>query len=326
MNTAVLTGLPQRAWWPWAMRGLAVLFVGFIGTMLYQYARDIEWSRVDDAVRALPGPVLATAAALAAASHLLYSTFDLLGRHYTGHKLSAPTVMGITFTSYAFNLNLGSIVGGVGLRYRLYSRLGLRGGTITRVLSMSLLTNWLGFLLLAGAVFALFPLPLPDGWKIGNGALRIAGFALLAAAVAWGALVTLSRRREFTIAGKRFPLPGPRMTLLQLGMSVANWMLIAAVIWVLLQGKVAYATVLAVYLLAAIAGVVTYIPAGLGVLEAVFVTMLAHKVGEPQLLAALLAYRAVYYLGPLLVAALMYAVMEMRARRGNGSDTDNRFA
>ncbi len=315
MNTAVLTALPQRPWWPWAMRGLAALFVTFVGFMLYQYARDIEWSRVDDAVRALPGPVLALAAGLAAASHLLYSTFDLLGRHYTGHKLSTPTVMGVTFTSYAFNLNLGSIVGGVGLRYRLYSRLGLRGGAITRVLTMSLLTNWLGFLLLAGAVFALFPLPLPDSWKIGNGALRMAGFALLAAAVAWGALVTLSPRREFTVAGRRFVLPGPRMTVLQLAMSCANWMLIAGVIWVLLQGKVAYPTVLAVYLLAAIAGVVTYIPAGLGVLEAVFVMLLAQKVGEPQLLAALLAYRAVYYLGPLLVAAVMYAVMEARARR-----------
>ena len=54
---------------------------------------------------------------------------------------------------------------------------------------------------------------------------------------------------------------------------------------------------------------------GLGVLEAVFVMLLAQKVGEPQLLAALLAYRAVYYLGPLLVAAVMYAVMEARARR-----------
>ena len=72
---------------------------------------------------------------------------------------------------------------------------------------------------------------------------------------------------------------------------------------------------LAVYLLAAIAGVVTYIPAGLGVLEAVFLMLLGEQVGEPELLGALLAYRAVYYLGPLLVAAVMYAVMEMRARR-----------
>jgi uncharacterized membrane protein YbhN (UPF0104 family) len=315
MNTAVLQGLPQRPWWPWAMRGLALVFVSFVGYMLYQYARDIQWSRVDDSVRALPTAVLATAAALAACSHLLYSTFDLLGRRYTGHTLSTPTVMGVTFTSYAFNLNLGSIVGGVGLRYRLYSRLGLRGGVITSVLTLSLLTNWLGYLLLAGAVFALFPLPLPAEWKIGNGALRIAGFVLLALAVAWGALVTLSKQREYTVLGKRFPLPGPRMTVLQLAMSCANWMLIAGVIWVLLQGQVSYPKVLAVYLLAAIAGVVTYIPAGLGVLEAVFVMLLVPQVGEPELLAALLAYRAVYYLGPLLVAAALYAVMEMRARR-----------
>ena len=43
--------------------------------------------------------------------------------------------------------------------------------------------------------------------------------------------------------------------------------------------------------------------------------LLGEQVGEPELLGALLAYRAVYYLGPLLVAAVMYAVMETRARR-----------
>ena len=32
--------------------------------------------------------------------------------------------MTVTFVSYVFNLNLGSLVGGVAFRYRLYSRLG----------------------------------------------------------------------------------------------------------------------------------------------------------------------------------------------------------
>jgi uncharacterized membrane protein YbhN (UPF0104 family) len=39
----------------------------------------------------------------------------------------------VSFICYAFNLTLSTWVGGIGMRYRLYSRLGLPGGTITRI-------------------------------------------------------------------------------------------------------------------------------------------------------------------------------------------------
>jgi glycosyltransferase 2 family protein len=75
--------------------------------------------------------------------------------------------------------------------------------------------------------------------------------------------------------------------------------------------------VLGVLLLAAVAGVVTHVPAGLGVLEAVFVMLLSRHVGEAPLLAALLAYRAVYYLTPLGLAAGLFAWIEMRPPPGD---------
>jgi hypothetical protein len=56
-----------------------------------------------------------------------------------------------------------------------------------------------------------------------------------------------------------------------------------------------------VLLIAAIAGVMLHVPAGLGVTEAVFVAMLSHKVPEHQLIGALLAFRALFYLLPLVV-------------------------
>ncbi len=39
----------------------------------------------------------------------------------------------VSFICYAFNLTLSTRVGGIGMRYRLYSRLGLNGSTITRI-------------------------------------------------------------------------------------------------------------------------------------------------------------------------------------------------
>lgn len=56
----------------------------------------------------------------------------------------------VSFICYAFNLTLSTWVGGIGMRYRLYSRLGLPGSTITRIFSLSITTNWLGFIFAAG--------------------------------------------------------------------------------------------------------------------------------------------------------------------------------
>ena len=99
----------------------------------------------------------------------------------TGHRLRTGPVMGVTFISYAFNLNLGALVGGIAFRYRLYSRLGLDSNTITRVLGFSMLTNWFGYLVVAGAAFCFWPMSLPPDWKIGDEGLRILGAVLLLA-------------------------------------------------------------------------------------------------------------------------------------------------
>ena len=103
-------------------------------------------------------------------------------------------------------------------------------------------------------------------------------------------------------------------------MSCLNWSLMAGVVYILLQQRVAYTDVLAVLLIGAVAGVIAHVPAGLGIFEFVFVALLSHVVSEGQLIAALLGYRAIYYIVPLMVASLLYLVMEIHARK---LDTNN---
>jgi uncharacterized membrane protein YbhN (UPF0104 family) len=112
-------------------------------------------------------------------------------------------------------------------------------------------------------------------------------------------------------------LPEGRLAALQLGLSCLNWLLIAGVIHVLLQGRIEFATVLGVLLLAAVAGAIAHVPAGLGVLEAVFVALLASRRGQEDLLAALLAYRAIYYLAPLAIAIALFPVLDAQRRSGD---------
>ena len=308
--------LTEQPWWPAARRVFTLLFLAGVLVLVVHQAREVEWPSVLRTLREYSPRVLLGAAALAAVSHVLYSGYDLIGRRQTGHRLPVHETVGTGFVSYAFNINLGSLVGGVAMRFRLYARLGLKADVIAEVLALSLITNWLGYLFIGGLVFALAPIALPPDWKLDGSGLRYAGCAMVLTAAAYVGLCVFSRQREWTVRGRLLSLPHGRVATLQLALSTANWAVMAGVVWVLLGRQIDYASVLTVLLIAAVAGVIAHVPAGLGVLEAVFLALLAHRVARHELIAALLAYRAIYYLAPLALALPVFFALDARGRKG----------
>ncbi|MBV8784318.1 MAG: bifunctional lysylphosphatidylglycerol flippase/synthetase MprF, partial [Gammaproteobacteria bacterium] len=68
------------------------------------------------------------------------------------------------------------------------------------------------------------------------------------------------------------------------------------------------------YAAAVIAGIISHVPGGVGVFEAVMLLTIS-TVPTDQLLGALLAYRAVYYLVPLVAGTLLFGAQELAAQR-----------
>ncbi|KOC92876.1 lysylphosphatidylglycerol synthase domain-containing protein [Winslowiella iniecta] len=300
--------------WKLAKKILTWLFFAAVIVLLVVYAKKVNWEDVYNVIINYNRTAILAAVALVIVSYLTYGLYDLIGRAYCGHKLAKRQVMLVSFICYAFNLTLSTWVGGVAMRYRLYSRLGLPGSTITRIFSLSIATNWLGYILLAGVVFSGGMVPIPKGWFIGEGTLRIIGVALLALVVVYLALCAFSKRRRWTIKGQKLALPSLRMALFQFAVSCANWMVMGAIIWLLLAQQVDYPIVLGVLLISSIAGVIIHIPAGIGVLEAVFLALLSGQhASHGSIIAALLAYRVLYFIAPLLLALVLYLWLEGRA-------------
>ena len=99
-------------------------------------------------------------------------------------------------------------------------------------------------------------------------------------------------------------------------------MALAAPVWLLSATSVAvlmmdadYRLVLVALLASAVAGLVVRIPAGLGVTEAVMLASLGSTLGQGHVLAALLAFRCVHYLLPLLLGLIVTVILEWRGRR-----------
>lgn len=309
----------HSGYWHRARQLLTLGFFILVPVLLYTLLQNLDWREVRHALNAYRWQTLALAGLVSACSFALFSSFDLIGRRYTGHHLPARQVLPLAFVCYAFNLNLSAWVGAIALRYRLYTRLGLPVATTTRILSLGLLTNWLGYFFLAGTLF-LCGLPrLPAGFEIGSNGLRLIGVLLLLLALSYLLACRYARRRSWQLRGHEITLPRLRMAALQLLMGASNWALMALVVYSLLPDKVGYPTILAVLMISSIAGVITHIPAGLGVLETVFLTLLHAHYGKGTLLAALIGYRAVYFLLPLLLAALVYLLLERLASQQTGT-------
>lgn len=292
----------------------AALFIA-VPVLLVIMVKNLDWHEVRHGLTAYSLGTLLIGVGIAASSYLVYCSFDLLGRFYTGHQLSTRQVVPITFVCYAFTLNLSSWVGGIALRYRLYSRLGLEVATISRILALSLMTNWLGYMLLAGVVFSSRLLTLPAHWSIGTTALQGIGVGLLAVVMTYLLACRFAKRRTWHIRRQEIELPTLKLALVQVALGALNWSLMAALIYLLLPANAFYPAVLGVLLISSIAGVITHIPAGLGVLEAVFIALMQDHIAQSSVLVALIGYRVLYFLLPLGVALVVYWVLERQAKR-----------
>lgn len=309
-SPALARGL--RRWGPLGAMALALAVLWG----LMQQSEQIDRAAVAQALRALPAQAVALACALAAASHALYAALDLLARHYTGHRLPTARVLAVGACSYAVNLNLGSLLGGVGVRARLYLGLGLDLGCITRIVGFAVVSNWLGYLAVAALVFTVFTPPLPAGWPLAGRGLQAVGLAALVSLLAFAALCgRWGGRAVHPRFGRSWVLPGPGLAWAQVTLASAHWACMGAVLAVLLEGQVPYGVVLGTLLIAAVAGLIAHIPGGLGVVEAVCLAVLGGQLPAPTLLAALLVYRVVFYWVPLALGAALYGALEARQIR-----------
>lgn len=299
----------------WLKRVVTLVIVAAVAWLVFREARDIDWAAVASSLRQYGWRSLTVALALTVPGVLACSAFDLVGRHATRHELPVSRVMLISFTGYFFSLNLGALIGGLAFRYRLYVPYGLPTMKIGQIIGLSVLTNWSGYVLIAGCILTFRPPDLPAGWGPGAGAVRAIGIALLLIAGAYVALCAAKGGRIVSWGGSDLRLPHLRVAVVQFVLSAVSWGAIGAILTWFMPGEIGWLSVMPVLMMSAVAGIWSHVPGGLGVTEAVFLAMLGDVVDRNSLLAAVLAFRATYYLVPFLAALAVYLYLESTAGR-----------
>lgn len=256
------------------------------------------------AFTSLPAVSLLVAAVLTIANYAVMTGYDLLAFRYAGARLRARRIVFASFISYAVSNNIGfAMVSGASVRFRFYTRWGVSAEALARVVFSYSATFWLGLLALGGISL------MTTGIAPAAGGALITLVALyLAAAIFWRRPIRLWR---FTL-----PIPSVSIASAQVLLSSIDWILAALVLYVLIpHGAIGFLRFSTFFLAAMLAGLVSHVPGGLGVFETTLALLLSPAVPASALVPALLAYRAIYYIGPLIVAALMLAGFEAAVRR-----------
>lgn len=298
-----------------------MLAIAVMGVIAHQ-ARSLNWAEIGEALRSYPVSTLATTLIFPVAGFLMFSCYDLFARKVLDLKIPPLRVMRIGFIAYAFTLNIGTLLGGLALRYRLYGRDGVSTTQVSQITALAVVTNWSGYLLLAGALFLFDPPAMPQAWNMSTGWLRVIGGVMLTLIAVFLAVSTISRERPWKIRDVEFsPLP-ISYAALQIAMSSIAWTMMALALHHLMPPEVPFGSVMTGFFIAAVAGLVLRVPGGLGVLEGVLVVLLRDFASVSTILAATLAYRASYLFLPLLLAIGMFAIEELRRPRRAQSIND----
>lgn len=290
---------------------LAVLLFVLAVRMLIDEAAEITWQQFRDALLAIPIVYLVIAALLIALNYCLLITYDLLALQYLRQSLPLRRVALVAFLGYSLGNNLGTLVAAAPVRFHFYSRWGLGAGQIVALLAFGGLTFWSGVWLLGGTTLTFAPIPLPTDVLQIPFTSRALGVSLL---VIWCgyAFTCAVWHRPIPIGGMRLRSPPLGLMILQSSVAAVDLTVTSTALYLVLpsEATVPFTLVLAAYLTAIAASLITQVPGGLGVLELILLKLLSGAIGT-QVLASLLVFRVLYYVIPLLLGMTTLVVHEL---------------
>ncbi|MDB5407828.1 MAG: hypothetical protein JWL84_2740 [Rhodospirillales bacterium] len=302
--------MPQRyrRWMPLVTAAIIAVAACLVWRVLRQFS-------LDDVLRSLhrlSAGRLALAALFTAGSYLSLTGFDYLGVRYAGARLPYRRVALASFTGLSIGHTLGLAPLSTGaIRYRFYSQWGLDAESIAKIVLFSAVTVGIGELSLSTIVL----LAEPDlaGRVLGVDATtaRLIGGAGAAALALYLGLAARVRGR-LRIRSWSFELPDWRLALGQIVIGAIDFACVAAALHQTLSaaGPVDYASVATAFILANLAALMTHVPGGVGVEEAVVITLLPGT----DAIGGLIAFRVIYFLVPLTIGTVLFGGVELTRR------------
>lgn len=304
----------------WTRLGVGLLAALFLAAVFFGARRaldDLDPADVVRALREIPSAHLLLAAGLALLHYLVLGGYDTTSARRAAIEIDWRRTALASSVGHAFSHALGfGAVTGSGARSRLYGHWGVGAADLARIVLGNALTYTVGVAAWGAVLFLAEPYELPAEVEYVPRSLWPAG-AVSAALVAGYLALVFARRAPLRILRFELPMPKPREVPAQLAVAALAWTTNAGIAWVLLRdgSDLGYLGFLEIFLFAQVAGLISHVPGGIGVVEGILLVSLAGSVPAAQVVAAFVVYRLFYNVLPFVLALGVVGGFELRRRR-----------
>ena len=292
-----------------------LFFFVVAAAMLWWQLRNYSLSDIVQTMLSIPLINLVMACIACLAGYFALSLYDFLALHYVGEaqKVVWWKWMLAGMLGFAISNNAGhAVVSGGAIRYRLYTRWRIRGGDIVKMLTISGITYTLGCAAIVVIGYFLIPADFFEqsvGATVGLNALFI---GCLSAIIAYFAATIIFHKKSIKIGQLKFDIPTTKMALLQMLLGIVDGMLAGLVLYSCIRPfwAIPFGTYIGLFIIAQNMGVFSQVPGGIGVFESIFLIVLPDTVDKAAIFGALLAYRIIYYVLPLIGVGGLFFIYE----------------
>lgn len=284
-----------------------LFFFALAAFMIYSQLSKYGLSDIKDALLSIPHRNLAWACLASFLGYVALSSYDYLAIKYIGRKLAPWKWIFAGFIGFSVSNNAGhAIVSGGAIRYRIYTRWRFHASEIVRMVTFSGFTYLVAcfFLVIVGYFLT------PDH-AFGEGSVSKLTTTIVTIISAIGLAIYLAAsffyKKPIIIKDVDFTIPSFRMALAQVFIGGADILMASLVLYFSLIPfmDIPFDIFIGVFIIAQVLGVFSQVPGGLGVFEGLFLLIIPGDHNPALLFGALIAYRIIYYLLPLLVSALI---------------------
>ena len=301
----------RRIWLARLGTGFSLCILVLSGFVLTRTVSGLHWSELRAALAATSMEQIVAACVLTACSYLALTGYDAVALRQLRVAVPYRTKALGSFTSFAISFTLGfPLITAGTVRYWIYSRAGLTAAKVASLTVITGLTFWLGMALVIGIAMVTQPDHITAVNRLTGWVNLIIGLAILGGMMFYLAWVSRGRRR-IRVQGLRLALPGLGLTLSQLALGVVDLCCAAGALFVILpQGHgLDFISFCAAYVLACLLGIASHMPGGIGAFEATMLNAVPAPSAE-ALLASLLLFRIIYYVGPFILALALLGANE----------------
>lgn len=253
------------------------------------------------------------------ASYWVLSGYDWMALRYIGRSLPYSTVTLATFCSCAIAYSVGAnLISGGSVRLRIYLAAGLSALDVVHITLFGMVAFTAGTSVVAAMALTIDPVVIADFSGISATILRNTGLSTLALCAIF-LIVTGIKKTPVRVGRWGLRLPSIQITCSQLIVSLVDMVFAGGCLYILIgDPNLPFIAFLIVFSLSFVAGLVSHVPGGIGVFDGIILFAFHDSVAPEALAAALVVYRIIYYLIPLVLATAIMAMREVTEYSNNG--------